>query len=183
VVEGTTQWRKALEAVAITRYRLERGGSPTLNFGRMPAGYLMSSANNTTLVLRGRRFRGGPTTDPTVSHLPGLPPTSSTFGASISSGWGGHRWQPWVPLRGVQVPAGSLGLYRIRDPHQAGLVYVGQGRIRTRLAAHLAKAAISDHPQARWFGTPDLECSWTTDRSWFYRLFVMKRGEVPLTAP
>jgi hypothetical protein len=167
VVEGTTQWRKTLEAVAITRYRLERGSSPTLNFGRVPAGYLMSSANNTTLVVRGRRFRGGPTNEPAASHLPSLPPLTSTPGASTSSGWGGHCWQPWAPLRDVQVAVGSLGLYRVRDPRQAGLLYVGQGRIRTRLAAHLAKAARPDHPQARWFGLADLECSWTTSTSWF----------------
>ena len=166
VVEGTTQWRKTLEAVAITGYRLERGSSPILNFGRMPAGYLMSSANNATLVLSGRRFRGGPATEPAASHLPSLPPLTSAPGPSTSSGWGGHRWQPWAPLRGIQVPVGSVGLYRVRDPHRQGLVYVGQGRIRTRLAAHLAKAARPDHPQARWFGLVDLECSWTINSSW-----------------
>jgi hypothetical protein len=166
VVEGTTQWRKALEAVAITRYRLEHGGSPTLNFGRMPAGYRMSSANNAELVADGRRFRGGPSVEPSTSHLPSLPPLTSAPGPSTSGGWGGHRWQPWAPLQGVPVPAGSVGLYRVRDPTQAGLVYVGQGQIRTRLRAHLAKAARPDHPQARWFGVPDLECSWTTNDSW-----------------
>jgi hypothetical protein len=166
VVEGTTQWRKALEAVAITQYRLEHGGSPTLNFGRMPAGYRMSSANNAELVAGGRRYRGGPTTEPTASHLPNLPPLPNAPGPSTSSNWGGHHWQPWAPLRGVPVPAGSLGLYRVRDPSLAGLVYVGQGQIRTRLAAHLAKAARPDHPQARWFAALDLECSWTTNDSW-----------------
>jgi hypothetical protein len=162
---GTTQWRKTLEAVAITRYRLERGSSPTLNFGRMPVGYLMSSANNARLVLRGRRFRGGPSIEPSASHLPSLAPLTSTPGPSTSSGWGGHCWQPWAPLRGAPVRADSVGLYRVRDPNQAGLLYVGQGRSRTRLAAHLAKAARPDHPQARWFSTPDLACSWTT-KSW-----------------
>jgi hypothetical protein len=153
--------------VAITQYRLEHGGSPTLNFGRMPAGYRMSTANNAELVADGRRFRGGPTIEPSASHLPSLPPLTSAPGPSTSSNWGGHRWQPWGPLQGVPVPAGSVGLYRVRDPSQAGLVYVGQGQIRTRLRAHLAKAARPDHPQARWFAVPDLECSWTTNDSWF----------------
>lgn len=166
VVEGTLQWRKSLEALAITRYRLERGGSPTLNSGRMPVGYVMSSANNAGLVRRGRRVRGGPSLEPSASHLPSLPPLTSTPGPSTSSGWGGHHWQPWAPLRGVPVPAASVGLYRVRDPNQAGLVYVGQGRIRARLTAHLAKVARSDHPQARWFSAPDLECSWTTNHGW-----------------
>jgi hypothetical protein len=115
---------------------------------------------------RGRRYRGGPTTEPTASHLPNLPPLPNAPGPSTSSNWGGHHWQPWAPLRGVPVPAGSLGLYRVRDPSLAGLVYVGQGRIRTRLGAHLAKAARPDHPQARWFAALDLECSWTTNDSW-----------------
>jgi len=40
-----------------------------------------------------------------------------------------------------------------------------EGRKRS-LGAHLAKAARPDHPQARWFAVPDLECSWTTNDSW-----------------
>ena len=167
VVDGTTQKRKTLEAVAIMLYRLEHGRSPTLNFGRMPVGYLMSSGNNAGVVARGRRFRGGPTTERSVSHLLSLPPLTSAFGASISRGWGGHSWQPWVPLRGLRVSTDSVGLYRVRDPSRTGLVYVGQGRIMVRLLAHLAKVNRPEHPQARWFGTPGLECSWTANGSWF----------------
>jgi hypothetical protein len=40
-------------------YRLEAGRSPTANFGRMPAGYRMSTGNNARLVASGRRVRGG----------------------------------------------------------------------------------------------------------------------------
>jgi hypothetical protein len=58
-------------------------------------------------------------------------------------------------------------LDRVRDPSQAGLVYMEQGRIRMRLAAHLTKALRPEHPQAGWFATPDPECSWTTNPSWF----------------
>ena len=29
-----------------------------------------------------------------------------------------------------------------------------------------AKAARPDHPQARWFSTPGLECSWTINHGW-----------------
>ena len=64
------------------------------------------------------------------------------------------------------MPADTVGLYRIRDPNRPGLVYVGQGRIRMRLKAHLAKALLPEHPQARWFGLPDLDCSWTTGHGW-----------------
>lgn len=167
VVDGTTQRRKTLEAVAITLYRRKHGRSPTLNFGRMPVGYLMSSGNNAGLVARGRRFRGGPTTERSTSQLPSLPPMTSAFGAAMSSGWGGHSWQPWVQLRGLRVSTDSVGLYRLRDPNRTGLVYLGQGRIMVRLVAHLAKVNRPEHPQARWFGTPGLECSWTADGSWF----------------
>jgi hypothetical protein len=42
--EGSTLWRKGLEALAIALYRQERGPSPTVQFGRMPAGYRASSS-------------------------------------------------------------------------------------------------------------------------------------------
>jgi hypothetical protein len=57
-VEGTTQWRKGMEAVAISLYRQETGHSPAFNFGRMPPGYRKSSGNNARLVRLGSRFRG-----------------------------------------------------------------------------------------------------------------------------
>jgi hypothetical protein len=45
-VEGSTPWRKGLEALAIALYRQESGRSPTVEFGRMPAGYRASSSYN-----------------------------------------------------------------------------------------------------------------------------------------
>lgn len=48
-VEGSAPWRKGLECVAISLYRQERQRSPTVNFGRMPVGYRMSSGNNARL--------------------------------------------------------------------------------------------------------------------------------------
>jgi hypothetical protein len=56
---GTPPERKALEATAITLYRMESARSPTANFGRMPPGYRISTGNNAQLVARGRRARGG----------------------------------------------------------------------------------------------------------------------------
>ena len=50
-IEGSTPWRKGMEALAIVRYRQEHGRSPAVEFGRMPAGYLASSSCN-------RRARG-----------------------------------------------------------------------------------------------------------------------------
>jgi hypothetical protein len=63
-VPGTVPQRKALEAAAITLYRLGSGRFPAASFGRMPAGYRISSGNNARLAAAGRRFRGGP--DPAV---------------------------------------------------------------------------------------------------------------------
>ena len=43
VFEGYDAQRKGLEALAITLYRYEHGGSPTANVGRIPFGYRGSS--------------------------------------------------------------------------------------------------------------------------------------------
>src|SRR5437763_12497247 len=59
-VAGSTQWRKGLEALAISLYRQEHRQSPSFEFGRMPLGYRMSSQNNAKRVAAAKRFRGGP---------------------------------------------------------------------------------------------------------------------------
>src|SRR5262249_44575953 len=71
-VHGATPRRKALEAVAIALHRQRYAKSPTLNFGRMPVGYRMSSANNARLVAAGKRFRGGPAD--ALTRAPTRPP-------------------------------------------------------------------------------------------------------------
>jgi hypothetical protein len=97
-VVGDAPWRKGLEALAIALYRQQTGRSPTLNFGRMPAGYVMSSGNNARLVAAGRRFRGGPSQQSNSSHLAGVPPVGSLAGDPQGSSWGvidgatGSRW-------------------------------------------------------------------------------------------
>ena len=97
-VVGDVRWRKALECVALAQYRQQNRRSPTFNFGRMPAGYRMSSANNARLVAAGGRFREGPTDASDASHLPSLCPIGSLEGDPCSEGWCGHEWSPWVPL-------------------------------------------------------------------------------------
>lgn len=74
LVPGSVVKRKALEAVAITLYRVETGRSPTFNFGRMPPGYRASSANNARLVAAGGRVRGGP--EPRAVDAPPSVPVS-----------------------------------------------------------------------------------------------------------
>jgi hypothetical protein len=166
VVEGDTPWRKGLEALAVSLYRAEWGVSPTLNFGRIPAGYRGSSANNARLVAAGRRHRGGPCTDELPTHLPGVPPAGPLGGDSCGPTWGGHRWSAWAPASatGSLSPPG-LGLYRLARPYAGTLVYVGEGAISARVAAHLAKSRIAGHRQAPMFAGP-LICSFVANPTW-----------------
>lgn len=85
-VPGTAPQRKALEATAVTFYRMDSGRSPAASFGRMPARYKISSGNNARLAAAGRRHRGGP--DPAapagavsapVNGLPGADPASADW--------------------------------------------------------------------------------------------------------
>jgi hypothetical protein len=59
-VEGSTPWRKGLEALAIALYRQEHGRSPTVEYGRMPAGYRASSSYNRRCHETGNDFGGTP---------------------------------------------------------------------------------------------------------------------------
>jgi hypothetical protein len=137
-VDGAASWRKGLEALAIALYRQETGRSPSFNFGRMPAGYVMSSGNNARLVAGGKRFRGGPSALSDASHLPSIAPAGSLHGDPQGSAWGGHVWSDWLSLGECsQAPHGD-GLYRIRGPAR-GLTYIGEGAIRARLETHRRK--------------------------------------------
>ncbi len=161
-VEGTTPWRKGLEALAIALHRQEHGRSPTVEFGRGPAGYRLSSHNRANLVVAGLRFRGGPSLDPETSQAAGVPPAGSLNGDPEGSGWGGHAWSPWVEPKASQtLSPGTSGLYRIRGKPGCGLLYVGQGALRARLRRHVAKVRDQDDPQGGIFAAaPALACSW-----------------------
>lgn len=158
VFEGTAVERKGLEALAVTLYRLDHNGSPTVNFGRIPSGYQSSSGNNARLVDSGKRFRGGP--DPGVIAATESVPVHGALDREVTSpDWMGWQWSPWVPAT-QSSGAPPVGLYRLRaDGASSGLIYVGQGRIVDRIRAHLAKALITDHPQAPHFSAT-LNLSW-----------------------
>jgi hypothetical protein len=144
-VEADTPRRKGLEAVAIAVHRQRYGRSPTLNFGRMPAGYRMSSGNNARLVATGKRFRGGPIIGETdESHLPGIAPLGPLTRDTRADSWGGLTWSPWTPLTLTELGllAKSNGLYRIAG-ETPGLAYVGEGLVTARLRTHLAKLGSS----------------------------------------
>lgn len=168
-VAGTTQWRKGLEALAISLYREERKSSPCVNFGRMPAGYGMSSGNNTSLASSGKRFRGGLTRVAGACHVPGIKPAGPLIGDVQGPGWCGHCWSGWLQVSEAvrMLPLAAAGLYRLRGRGLPGLLYVGQGKFRGRLAAHLAKARFTAGAQGEIFaGVSSLECSWVVGDAW-----------------
>ena len=192
-VNGSTPWRKGLEAVAIALYRQEHKQSPTVEFGRMPVGYWPSSGNNSRLVTAGKRCRGGVSNAPHERHQPGIAPFATLEGDPHAATWCGHAWTSWVSLREVGrhgVERGS-GLYRIRGGEMDSLLYVGQGRIPNRLLAHLAKTRDADNEQGRIFASHErLECSWTINDAWLphQRLelendliaaYVLETGSIP----
>jgi hypothetical protein len=168
-VRGTVPWRKGLEALTVALYRQEFGRSPTVNFGRMPAGFLRSSGNNRRLVQADKRFRGGPCDADQPYHLPGISPAGPLCGDPQDAWWCGHGWSPWLPL-GLDTsspPATATGLYRLRNAATPGLLYVGEGLVAARLLAHLQKTRWADAPQGVVFASATrLECSWVLNDGW-----------------
>lgn len=168
-VEGDGAVRKGLEALALALWRQATGHSPTLNFGRMPPGYRMSSGNNARLARAGRRFRGGPAASAEESHEAGMAPVGPLDADVLGAMWCGHRWSAWAPLdeAPAAVPAGATGLYRLRGQDGHALVYVGQGRVRARLGAHAMAARAGTDAQARAYrAASPLEVSWVLDARW-----------------
>lgn len=168
-VEGSSQWRKGLEAAAIGLHRQEHGRSPTVNFGRMPPGYRMSSGNNARLVAAGLRFRGGPTPAEEPCHLPGIAPIGPLTGDPQGETWGGHLWSAWLALSAAfqHLDHAVTGLYRIRRRGETGLRYIGEGRIAPRLEAHRRKGLGGTGAQALLFRDPEtLACSWISNPLW-----------------
>ena len=153
VIQEDTPNRKSLEALAISLYRQQNGCSPTLNFGRMPPGYIMSSGNNSRLVAAGKRFRGGPSNKQTHSHLPSIAPLGTLDDDINSPTWCGFAWSDWqtLPHLSTSINRTDTGLYRIKPIGQLGLLYVGEGKIIDRLRAHMKKTTKLDHPQGELF--------------------------------
>lgn len=168
-IEGSTPWRRGMEAVAIALYRQEHGRSPTIEFGRVPAGYHPSSMRNSRLVAAGKRFRGGPASEPHRRHQPGIAPVGSLAGNPQDRTWGGHNWTSWLPMheRAARSTTSGSGLYLIRGDSPETLLYIGQGLIPARPLAPLRKVAMSDHEQGRIFASQErLECSWVINDAW-----------------
>ncbi|TAK27423.1 MAG: hypothetical protein EPO40_17545 [Myxococcaceae bacterium] len=160
VVAGDTPWRKGLEAVALAEHRQGHRCSPSVNFGRMPKGYRMSSANNALIVAAGRRFRGTVIDDDNPSHLAGVPPAGPLDRSVTAEDWCGHWWTSWrLATAALEEP--RAGLYRLRGHGRQGLVYVGEGVIVDRVRAHVAKMRAPGHAQGRVLAlVAPLEISW-----------------------
>jgi hypothetical protein len=144
--------------------------SPTVNFGRMPISYVMSSGNNANLVAVGKRFRGGLSSDSNSSHLPSISPTGGLIGDPLSASWCGHQWSSWLPIAEVlkSLNSSANGLYRLHGAEHSKLLYVGQGMLRSRLSCHLQKALNPENEQGTIFAnTSSLECSWVQNDNWY----------------
>ena len=165
--EGSTPMRKALEAVEVSLHRQERGYSPAACFGRMPAGFRISTGSSSALASAGKMSRGGKTEDIEDCHAPGLSPSGPLAGNPQGANWCGHRWSAWGRVKDVVSGIGMAeGLYRLRVEDQGGLVYVGQGSVKSRLHAHVAKAGQAELRQASFFACPGLECSVVLSSIW-----------------
>jgi hypothetical protein len=168
-VPGTVRWRKGVEALAVALHRQEFGRSPTVNFGRIPAGFRKSSGNNRRLADSNRRYRGSVCDTDEPHHVPGIPPVGALTGNPADVGWGGHTWSVWLPLHPSTAlpPPTATGLYRIRDAAGEGLPYVGEGLVAARLIAHWRKTLRPGDPQGAVFGSAGrLECTWVLNQGW-----------------
>jgi hypothetical protein len=152
----STPQRKAQECVAIARHRQAHGQSPTFNFGRMPLGYSKSTGNTRALADRGKRHRGGPTDETLACHVPGRAPDGPIDGDGSVDDLLGLDWSGWVSVDRVlaDLSGSEIGLYLIRRRGADELLYIGEGKIRDRVTAHMAKGKRPDHPQAFAFADP-----------------------------
>jgi hypothetical protein len=166
----STPQRKAQECVAIARHRQDYRHSPTFNFGRMPPGFSKSTGNTRALAARGKRHRGGPTGETLACHAPGRAPDGPIDGGNGVDDLLGFGWSGWVSVDRVlsDLSGGEVGLYLLRRRGAGELLYVGEGKVRDRVAAHMAKGNKPDHPQAFAFADPtDIEASF------------IQRGDLP----
>jgi hypothetical protein len=164
LINGNRPWVKGMEAVALSLYRMEKQKSPNYNFGRMPAGYKMSSANNQKLANAGKRFKGGPVTESLECHKLGICPRGPLFSEPQSGSWCNFEWSTWSDYQKTlsTLESSKIGLYRIRKKDNDSLLYIGQGKISDRLRNHVLKGNIVDHTQSDIFRPlEDLEFSYS----------------------
>lgn len=160
VIEMDAPGRKGFECLALALHREQFNASPTFNFGAMPPGYRMSSANNAKLVKAGKRFRGGHEGEQAPTREASLPFFGGFKIPFLEQNWCGLLWNEWCTEEKALacLKSKDVGLYRIRFQDQ--LLYIGEGKIKGRFKAHLAKANKAGHAQAEFFGLDKLQFSW-----------------------
>jgi hypothetical protein len=121
------------------------------------------------MVAAGERFRDGVSDRSHAALLPGVAPFGPWQGDPQGPSWDGHQWTDWTSLRPLSAGPATprSGLYRIRGSDSNTLLYIGQGKIRGRLLAHLAKTANPQERQGSILAAQQrLECSWTINDEW-----------------
>jgi hypothetical protein len=149
-----TALRKGLECLTIYEHRIRFGFSPLFNFGRMPVGFSKSSGNNQKLVKSGKRFRGQRTSEILDCHEKGLPPlelignnNEKNFGKILNLNW--SEWNSYDVYK--DLTGSETGLYLFGSSDKDALLYIGEGKIRDRIKAHLKKGQRQDHNQYHFF--------------------------------
>ena len=152
----STPQRKGQECLAIARHRQSFGHSPTFNFGRMPLGYSKSTGNNRALAESGKRRRGGITDKSLACHVPGRGPDGPIDGDGGVDNLLGLNWSVWASMvRGLDDLTGNeVGLYLLRRHGADKLLYIGEGKIRDRVSAHMKKSLKPIHRQTSAFAEP-----------------------------
>lgn len=147
-VSGDTSYRKGRECLEISHHRIEHHRSPTMNFGRMPEGWIKSSGNNRRLVITGKRFRGYRNAG--EGRIPDAPPPLDLHSDPMSDNWMGLPWQEFCVS---QTQVKMVGLYRALHQTNNSLIYVGQSSasIAGRVLAHMAKSTKPNHRQHSFF--------------------------------
>jgi hypothetical protein len=146
VITGGVQVRRMYEATVISQLRKQHQKSPLASFGRMPNGWVKSSANNGRLVAAGKRFHGFK--DDSATRSKSQICILDENQQSLHLNWAGLQWSKWSD----QIPMNSVkGLYRISATQPQELIYIGEGKIRDRLSAHKKKSAIIGHRQSTLF--------------------------------
>ena len=97
------------------------------------------------------------------SHVPGKQPDGPIDGGDADvDDLLGLGWSGWVSVDRVldDLTGSEVGLYLLRRRGADELLYVGEGKIRGRVSAHMKKGQKADHPQAFAFDDPeDIEAS------------------------
>ncbi|MGK5680634.1 GIY-YIG nuclease family protein [Actinoplanes sp. URMC 104] len=153
-VAGDVVSLKTAECVVVSEHRAEFGRSPLANFGRMPDGWVKSSGNTKRLAEAGRRVRGHQ--DARAARAADHASVLDVVRDPTAPDWAGQAWSPWSS---TPVADPAVGVYRVRRAGAEALVYIGQGVVRARVAAHVAKSRLVDHRQRAAFSGP-IEWSW-----------------------